>query len=70
MIRTGLDGTSIQFLGNTIAGKRHLESAFTFIANADYAFKIAELPDALTDDGKVTLIKRLIRGGLLRTVAY
>ena len=23
------------------------------------------LPDALTDDGKVTLIKRLIRGGLM-----
>lgn len=70
VIRTGLDGTSIQFPGNTITGKRHLESAFTFIANTNHAFKVGDLPDTLTDDGKVTLIKRLIRGGLLRATFH
>jgi ribosomal protein L16 Arg81 hydroxylase len=70
VIRTGLDSASIQFPGNTISGKSHLESSFNFISNVDHAFKIAELPDTLTDDGKVTLVKRLIRGGLLRTVSH
>ncbi len=70
VIRTGMDSVSIQFPGNTISGKSHLESTFNFIANANDAFKVVELPDKLTDDGKVTIVKRLIRGGLLQSITY
>jgi ribosomal protein L16 Arg81 hydroxylase len=56
---------SIQFPGNTIKGESHLQAALTFITDAEAAFSVGDLPDNLTDDGKIVLIRRLIRGGLL-----
>ena len=56
---------SIQFPGNTIKGGRHLEAALSFISNAESAFSVGSLPNNLADDGKIELIRRLIRGGLL-----
>jgi ribosomal protein L16 Arg81 hydroxylase len=56
---------AIQFPGNTIKGESHLAAALTFITNADSAFSVGSLPHNLTDDGKIVLIRRLIRGGLL-----
>jgi ribosomal protein L16 Arg81 hydroxylase len=56
---------SIQFPGNTISGEPHLQAALAFITDADSAFSVGALPDNLTDEGKIVLIRRLIRGGLL-----
>ena len=37
-----------------------------FIAKATVPFKVREIADNLTDNGKINLIRRLIRGGLLQ----
>lgn len=55
----------IQFPGNTISGARRIYPAFCFIAENE-TFVIQELPDILSDDDKITLVQRLIRGGLLQ----
>lgn len=56
---------SIQFPGNTIKGLSYIEPALRFIADTE-TFVVQELPDVLTDEAKVTLVQRLIRGGLLK----
>lgn len=65
IIRQG-SSVSIQFPGNTVKGQSHIEPALRFIADAAGAFTVREIPDTLTDDGKVVLVRRLVRGGLLR----
>ncbi|MEN9222802.1 MAG: cupin domain-containing protein [Thermostichus sp. BF3_bins_97] len=57
---------SIQFPGNTIRGQAHLEPAFQQIAAATGPFQVADLPEPLLDEAKITLVQRLIRGGLLQ----
>lgn len=61
---------SIQFPGNTIKGEKHLEPALTYITNAESAFTVDSLPNNLTDDAKIVLIQRLIRGGLLYQIKH
>jgi ribosomal protein L16 Arg81 hydroxylase len=58
---------SIQFPGNTISGAGHLEPALRFIAGREEAFAVRELPQ-MADEAKPTLVRRLVRGGLLRVV--
>ncbi|MCF2970440.1 cupin domain-containing protein [Synechococcus sp. Nb3U1] len=60
---------SIQFPGNTIKGQAHLEPAFQYIAAAISPFQVSDLPESLSDEAKITLVQRLIRGGLLRVHA-
>jgi ribosomal protein L16 Arg81 hydroxylase len=63
----GLRG-SIQFPGNTISGPYHILPTLQFIARTDTAFAVRELPGDYSQEGKVTLVRRLVRGGLLRVV--
>jgi hypothetical protein len=67
IIRQG-SSVSIQFPGNIVKGQSHIEQALRFIADAAGTFTIRSIPDTLTDDGKVVLVRRLVRGGLLRVV--
>ncbi|MEM6319318.1 MAG: cupin domain-containing protein [Bacteroidota bacterium] len=74
-IRTGLNATvyhqgavaRIAFSGNTIKGPAHILDALNFIANSEGTFLVRELPN-MTDKNKIKLVKRLIRGGLLKIV--
>jgi hypothetical protein len=60
---------SIQFPGNTISGPRHILPTLHFIARTDTAFTVDDLPGDYSQEGKVTLVRRLVRGGLLRVVS-
>jgi ribosomal protein L16 Arg81 hydroxylase len=58
---------SIQFLGNTISGAGRMEPALRFIADHNEPFAVRDLPQ-ITDEAKPVLVRRLVRGGLLRVV--
>ena len=58
----------IIFPGNIIKGPARIDKALQFIADAEEAFTIDQLPD-LNDKSKVQLAARLIRGGLLKVCA-
>ena len=57
---------SLQFPGNSVNGPKSYELAMQYIANAKEAFTPKSLPDSLSEKKKITLIRRLVRGGLLR----
>ena len=50
------------------SGPCHILPTLNFIAATDTAFAVHELPGAYSQEGKVTLVRRLVRGGLLRVV--
>jgi ribosomal protein L16 Arg81 hydroxylase len=56
---------AIQFSGNTISGARRIYPALCFIAETK-TFTVQELPGTLSEDDKIKLVQRLVRGGLLR----
>jgi ribosomal protein L16 Arg81 hydroxylase len=58
----------IQFPGNTIAGPVQVAPTLQFIAATDAAFTVNDLPGHYSLEDKVTLARRLVRGGLLRIV--
>ena len=57
---------SLQFPGNSVNGPKSYELAMQYIANSSEAFTPKSLPDSLSEEKKITLIRRLLRGGLLR----
>lgn len=57
--------TRIVFAGNVIKGPIHISSCFEFIANAKAGFQVNEIPQ-VNDEGKIKIVQRLIRGGLLK----
>ncbi len=61
------DSVSIQFPGNTITAPKHTELAFYFIADSE-EFPVRDIPDCITDEGKLTLVHRLVREGLLTII--
>ena len=61
--RTG-DTVSIHFPGNAVQGPAVIEPALRFIVEAG-AFPVRALPDVLTEQSKVVLVRRLLREGLL-----
>ena len=61
---------TFQEILNTVANDPQALGDGLDIPRDHFIHQTTPLPDALTDYGKVTLIKRLIRGRLLRTVAY
>ena len=61
---------TFQEILNTVASDPQALGDGLDILRDRFIHQTTPLPDALTDYGKVTLIKRLIRGRLLRTVAY
>ncbi len=58
------DRAEITFCGNFLRAPRSVLPAFEFISNHD-EFKVSELPGDLSDDAKVTLVRRLVKEGLL-----
>lgn len=55
----------IIFPGNVIRGPIQITSAFQFISGCEEEFKVSDIP-TLSNDNKIMLAKRLIRGGLLK----
>ncbi len=55
----------ISFPGNTIKGPSHIADALSYIAEAEGSFVIKDLP-FLSDNNKLKLVQRLVRGGLLK----
>jgi hypothetical protein len=55
---------SIQFPGNEVRGPASSEGARRFIVAAA-TFQVRALPDALTDQSKLVLVRRFVREGLL-----
>lgn len=56
---------AIQFSGNTISGSRQILEALNFIVQSQQ-FAVKELPGELSSEGKIKLVQRLVRGGLLQ----
>jgi len=56
----------IVFPGNIIKGPAQISSVFDYIARSE-SFVIKDIP-SVSDDNKLKLAKRLIRGGLLKTI--
>lgn len=55
---------SIQFPGNKVTGPNYIEPALRFIA-ASEAFRVRAISETLSDNGKLVLVRRLIKEGLL-----
>lgn len=64
----GSGSVSIQFPGSTVKAPAYIEPALRFIA-ASEAFTVRAISDTLTDDGKLVLVRRLVREGLLKVVS-
>lgn len=62
------DQVSIQFPGNVVKSPVWVEPALRFIAETE-TFAVRALPDALSDNSKLVLVRRLIREGLLKVVS-
>ena len=60
---------TIQFPGRAISGPSNIVSSLQFIAKADTPFTARELPGDQSQEGKIALVRRLVRGGLLKSVA-
>ncbi len=58
----------IEFPGNRLSGPSAIEPALRFIAAAREPFTVSALPGSLSDQGKLVLVKRAVREGLLTIV--
>lgn len=58
----------ILFTGNIVKGPAHIAEALDFITQASGSFAVGDIP-GLSDNNKIKLTARLIRGGLLRFTA-
>jgi ribosomal protein L16 Arg81 hydroxylase len=58
------EGAAIEFPGNRVGGPPRIASALRFIA-ACTTFTARELPDDLSEDARLVLVRRLVREGLL-----
>jgi hypothetical protein len=58
------EGVGLLFQGKQITFPSHASEAVGFVAQHEQ-FRVVELPNVLDDEGKLVLVKRLIREGLL-----
>lgn len=63
-----LDFPHLSFEGKTIDFPAHVEEDIEFVASADGEFTATDLPGDLDEEGRLVLIRRLIREGFLRSV--
>lgn len=61
------DSVSIHFPGNKVVGPKSIEPSLQFIADAR-EFSVDSLPDSLSDNSKLVLVRRLVKEGLLTSV--
>lgn len=59
------DGAELRFVGGRVAGPRWLEAQLRWVA-ATPSFSPSELPGGLSDDFKLSFVRRLLRKGFLR----
>jgi hypothetical protein len=64
-----LDGAALAFEGRTLRFPERLGEELEFLVSADGSFTAAELPGPLDDDGRLVLVRRLVREGFLRRSA-
>jgi ribosomal protein L16 Arg81 hydroxylase len=64
-----LDGTTLRFEGKTLRFPARLEPELAFLVTTEVAFRASELPGDLDGDGRLVLVKRLVREGFLRRTA-
>jgi ribosomal protein L16 Arg81 hydroxylase len=64
-----LDGTTLTFEGKTLRFPARLEPELAFLVTTEVAFRASELPGDLDGDGRLVLVKRLVREGFLRRTA-
>jgi hypothetical protein len=65
-LRSSGDRLVLAFEGKEIAFPAHVESEVRFVAAAEEPFSPAELPGDLDDEGRLVLMRRLVREGFLR----
>jgi lysine-specific demethylase/histidyl-hydroxylase NO66 len=61
-----LDGTRLVFDGRTLAFPQHVREELEYLVTVDTPFRAADIPGRLDDAGRLTLVRRLVREGLLR----
>jgi ribosomal protein L16 Arg81 hydroxylase len=64
-----LDGTTLSFEGKQVDFPAHVREQVEAVFDADGPFTAADLPDGLDDEGRLVLVRRLIREGFLRRSA-
>lgn len=61
-----LHGTTLVFEGRELRFPERLAPELEFLVTADAPFAAADLPGSLDDDGRLVLLRRLVREGFLR----
>jgi ribosomal protein L16 Arg81 hydroxylase len=64
-----LDGTRLVFEGKTLRFPDRLAPELQFLVTAEQPFRASELPGDLDGDGRLVLVRRLVREGFLRRSA-
>ena len=64
-----LDGTALSFEGQVFCFPERLADELEFLVTAEGPFTPAELPGTLDDEGRLVLVRRLVRAGFLRRSA-
>jgi hypothetical protein len=64
-----LDGTRLVFEGKTLRFPERLAPELQFLVTAEQPFRASELPGDLDGDGRLVLLRRLVREGFLRRSA-
>ena len=64
-----LEGTTLLFEGKRLRFPERLRSQLEFVHEADEPWTAADLPGTLDDDGRLVLVRRLVREGFLRRSA-
>jgi hypothetical protein len=68
-LETDGDGVALVFEGKEVRFPGHARAEVQFCASAEEPFRPAELPGELDDDGRLVLVRRLVREGFLRLSA-
>jgi hypothetical protein len=61
-----LEGTNLRFEGTTLEFPEHVREELEFLLGAEAPFRAADIPGSLDEDGRLSLVRRLVREGLLR----
>jgi len=61
-----LDFPRLSFEGKTLSFPEHVQDEIEFIASTEEPFTPADLPGELDDEGRLVLVRRLVREGYLR----
>jgi bifunctional lysine-specific demethylase and histidyl-hydroxylase NO66 len=61
-----LEGTRLSFEGTTLEFPDHVRGELEFLVEAEGAFRAADIPGSLDEDGRLALVRRLVREGFLR----